>query len=268
MMLDGEFRYTLSVLGSDLDVYAICVSTEQHDDGILSPKQTHHTAYLNNYALSILRITDSLNYDMYNYGDENLLMACQFGDRPYPQELPLTIFRGKKSKYIDYESILNISSQASGFIPQLVLISDSVIPGAPVSYKYLSLYKIFEMEFFSHGKWKSQFADFCANYESEFASLNLGKQRLANFLHKTRAGCAHIRTGSSQSLGVVGLSNADNHDVVTALPLVRKMAFELLNKKAGGVLIYHPALQGANRVPTSPASAPPSMKVPLPRPDR
>lgn len=196
VLLDGEFSYTLSLLGSDLNVYAICVSTEQHDNGNISPKQQNHIPYLNNYALSALRITNSLNYDMYNDGDESLLAACLLGSKPYPTELPLTIFRENRRKFVDYESILNIVGHTSSFIPQLALLGDSVIPASPTSYKFLSLYKIFEMDFSSQGKWRAEFFEFCSKYEMSFRALNLGNQNYPTFF--TRRVHAALTSGREE----------------------------------------------------------------------
>ena len=105
---------------------------------------------------------------------------------------------------IDWHNVKNVYTQSYDLRPLIILISDTQNGSLPPQYRYLSLYKAFEFEFRVGSKWRG-LGEILATIEPEYVSLNVGRGKLLGLFHDLRDRCAHIKTGSKDRLGIVGL---------------------------------------------------------------
>lgn len=74
------------------------------------------------------------------------------------------------------------------------LLAEALNPAVPLAFRYLTFYKILELELRKNGYWTG-LDDYLKQYEQKFAGLHTSKAKLKNFLHNYRDKCAHIKTG-------------------------------------------------------------------------
>jgi hypothetical protein len=112
---------------------------------------------------------------------------------------------------------------------QIKLLSDSQDKRLPLQYRYLSLFKLLEMEFKKKRSWISEYDDFIDSFKEEFKSLGI-RMKPASYIHCLRDRCAHITTGKD-ALGITQLSNKDMVEVNRFLPLMTKICVSAIDKK-------------------------------------
>lgn len=99
----------------------------------------------------------------------------------------------------------------------------------PLQYRYLSLYKLLELEFKKKKKWTKQIEELTDRFEEEFRTLGQ-KKNLINYIHSLRDRCAHVKT-TKGFIAVTQLSNKDMLEIDRFLPLMTKMCVTLINEK-------------------------------------
>jgi len=112
---------------------------------------------------------------------------------------------------------------------QIKLLSDAQDARLPLQYRYLSLYKILEMEFKKRGKWTREYVEFVSGFEERFKNLGIC-MKPTNYIIYLRDRCAHIKTGKGM-LGITQLSNKDMIEVNRFLPLMTEICAGVVNKK-------------------------------------
>src|SRR5215469_16193382 len=115
----------------------------------------------------------------------------------------------------DPENIRNVLVGSMGHQPLIKLLADAQMPLLPLQYRYLSLYKILELEFRLAGRWIG-LQKLLEPYYDDYKGLNISMRSLPNLIHEMRDKCAHIKLGGNDSLGIIGLEGADAK-IVTAL---------------------------------------------------
>ena len=113
----------------------------------------------------------------------------------------------------------------------LKLLSDAQLSSLPIQYRYLSLYKIFELEFKFGRKWKKGLDDLLSPYQERYKELKVSDRALRNVIHELRDKCAHIKTGSNDDLGIVEMDHADIKVVSTLMPLLMRIIADHISEK-------------------------------------
>jgi hypothetical protein len=89
----------------------------------------------------------------------------------------------------------------------IILIGDAQDGGLPLHYRYLSLYRAYESEFKSSGKWSNLESVFVL-INAEYEAKRTVKRSLKARFHELRDRSAHILDSSGNKLGLVGLQTA------------------------------------------------------------
>lgn len=120
------------------------------------------------------------------------------------------------------------------------LFTDGVNESIPLQFRFLSLYKIIELQFRDgDGHWDNGgLARALAFQQAEFSALALPRP-FPQELHNMRDRCAHIRVGRGKKrrLGVTSLSHDAAIEVERLFPLLRAICANLLNEKADGKFV-------------------------------
>jgi hypothetical protein len=128
------------------------------------------------------------------------------------------------------ENVRNVFVATFPIRVQIRLLSDSQDKRLPLQYRYLSLYKLLEIEFNKKkGSWISEFDDFVDSFKEEFKSLGI-RMKPANYIHCLRVRCAHMTTGKD-AVGITQLSNKNMVEINTFLPLMTKICVSAIDKK-------------------------------------
>jgi len=113
------------------------------------------------------------------------------------------------------------------------LLSDAQDERLPLQYRYLSIYKLLEMEYKREGRWKQEFERAANKSEAEFKNLGI-KMKPVNYIHYLRDRCAHIKT-NREAYGVTQLSRKDMVEISKFLPTLNRFCIGIINEK------YHDA---------------------------
>jgi hypothetical protein len=62
--------------------------------------------------------------------------------------------------------------------------------------------------------------DLLSPYQERYKELKVSDRALRNVIHELRDKCAHIKTGSNDDLGIVGMDHADIKIVSALMPLL------------------------------------------------
>ena len=105
----------------------------------------------------------------------------------------------------------------------------------PLQYRYLSLYKLIEIEFKHRGDWrKAELDRFLDPFASGFCKIGISKKPRA-YLAELRGRCAHIKTGGkNERLGVTHLNHQEAAKVERILPILGEIAVAILNARGKG----------------------------------
>lgn len=118
---------------------------------------------------------------------------------------------------------------------EIRLFLDGADRRIPLQYRFLSLYKLLEMQFKVRGRWRSSELEvFLADHKGSFESRGISAVPSA-YLHNLRDKCAHIRTGNKrESLGVTHLNQKKAAKVENILPVLSEIAVEILKLRGAG----------------------------------
>ncbi|TKC89382.1 hypothetical protein FAZ69_10580 [Trinickia terrae] len=133
----------------------------------------------------------------------------------------------------------------------LRLITDSLDPGIPAQYRYLSLYKFLEIRYRNdkdHWDWDALEAA-CAPQLEQFAALKLDRD-LRGELEHLRDSCAHIKSGkgNKRRLGVTALHPKARRELERFMPIMAEICRAVFNADMAGKvelnqLTWTPGLQ-------------------------
>jgi hypothetical protein len=105
----------------------------------------------------------------------------------------------------------------------------------PPEYRFLSLYKLLEMQFRRRGEWnEAKLQKYLLPLAPEFAQRGF-KETPLQLLHEVRDKCAHVRTGKRREvLGVSELNHRQLVRVLKILPILGKACAAVLHDASSG----------------------------------
>jgi hypothetical protein len=116
---------------------------------------------------------------------------------------------------------------------ELHLLADVRDPRLPLQYRFLSFYKLIELEFKSGQHWlKKDLETFLAPFAAQLCGST--SQKPAALLHRIRDRCAHIHAG--RGTGVTHLDQVQAARVEGLLPTIEVIAGSLVNRRGKGKL--------------------------------
>lgn len=180
---------------------------------------------LREHVLSVLRL---------NYDSEATLFSHAFivfrnkGLGPILSVKLTTKLHPNPSLHLYIKNIRDIFLISFPLRVQTKLLSDAQDERLPLQYRYLSLYKLLEMECKKEGKWKQEFERLVSKSETKFNGLGI-KMKPQNYVHYLRDRCAHIKT-NREAYGVTQLSRKDMAEIRKFLPLMNEICTTALNE--------------------------------------
>jgi hypothetical protein len=143
--------------------------------------------------------------------------------------LSISISEILPDRVVDFQNVASVFAGSASMRDLFKLLSDAQSYEVPLQYKYLSVYKIFELEFRSRGRWVG-LAEVLARYDKEYKALNVSQRSFENLLHELRDKCAHIKS-SKDEIYALDLDSPDAALVSRVLPLLLRVAAEHISAK-------------------------------------
>jgi hypothetical protein len=228
-------------------------------DGNLTPEEQHQIGNIMDHVLSILRMFDP-ELHRANFAGKPLQFGCFAKDDGSP-DFGLRIKQYSEPVTFDPKGLQDVIAATAPLRVQMSLLAEAGHYATPIPFKFLCYYKVLELELRSKRKWIG-LSEHLSAYADDFKQLGIGTSTLANFIHAYRDKCAHIKIGSQDELGLVGIGSKDAQVVSKFLPLFNRIVVELLNKKYGDrVQLSSTAEDGLT--PTSPDQIPDSVRAQL-----
>ena len=180
------------------------------------------------HFLSILRITYYSDVTLFPFPFYNFFEDLS----PYSTRLDFTKISGQK---FDIKKAKRLFVGSFPHREELRLFIDGNDGRIPLQYRYLSFYKIFELQFRKQGQWDEDGLEILlGNYTYQFTNIGIVKDPLSH-IHMLRDKCAHIKTGKSkESLGVTQLNHKEASSVYEILPMMSDICIDILNTRANG----------------------------------
>jgi hypothetical protein len=185
---------------------------------------------IKNHMSAAIRSTYDLNFCYADYPD-----IYNFVHAGHGPDLALQLDYEDRKIFIP-EKVKGVFVHTLPFREVLALYMDGGDARIPLQYRYLSLYKIIELNYSSSRKWDfDSLNPFLEPFSKEFLALGFAKN-LFTTLIEIRDKCAHIRTGTGdrQKLGVTQLNHREAKLVRKLLPLLQSIAEAVLNSKLDG----------------------------------
>jgi hypothetical protein len=225
----GTFK--LSFVGTPNRVELIRSATLD-SDGKLSDRQIEILDGLNDHALAILKLTHDSAADLVRFGDNTISIGAH--DQDGKPNLNISINEIKPEQKISAQNICNVLASTMEIRPLFKLLADTQTPTLPLQYRYLSLYKMFELEFRKHRKWTG-LRELFASHEDDYSKLNISKSPLLSLFHDMRDKCAHAKIGGEEKIGIMALNNPDAKVVQSLLPFLLRIITEHITTKVPGL---------------------------------
>ncbi|MFK4653657.1 hypothetical protein ABIF97_003591 [Bradyrhizobium japonicum] len=219
----------LAIIGEAEKLEMIRIKTPQ-TDGDLTLEEQHQIGNITDHVLAVLRLSDPELHRAY-FAGKPINVGCFAADNGAPA-LSLRITQFAEPVKFDPIGLRSVLAATSSLRVHMSLLSEAGHYTTPLPFKFLCYYKILELELRSKKKWNG-LIEYLAAYETEFKSLELGMPTLVAFIHSYRDKCAHIKIGSEDELGLVGMGSKDAALVTKFLPLFNKLVVDLLNEKHG-----------------------------------
>jgi hypothetical protein len=182
--------------------------------------------------LAVLRLTYDVEADFIRTGCTYIQMTSfvEEGQRlDFRMNLWHEVFKNFK---VNVQNVHAVFCETAKMKEIVRLCSDTLHAAPPLQYSYLSLYKLFELDFKNGKQWRN----FLTPFEEEFQRLGLAQMTLFRFIKDLRDKCAHIALGRRDRLGIVGLESPDARLVEAFMPLFWKIAAHHLNAKCAGLI--------------------------------
>jgi hypothetical protein len=230
----GDFK--ISLVGEKHAIELIRVAT-LNSDGNLTPLQAETVTKLVDHMLAVLKLTYDPAIDLVRFGENAIsLGAHDVNGRPN-LHVQIDEVIGALPE-VPADNIRNVLVASAQHRHLIKLLADVQTPALPLQYRYLSLYKILELEFRTARRWGTAFDKTMTAYAAEYRKLNISHQTLTNLIHAMRDKCAHIKTGGKDSLGIVGLDGLDAKIVIALMPLLMKIITTYLNEKYSHLMTF------------------------------
>lgn len=162
----GEFEVAL--VGTPTSVELIRVAT-LNSDGNLTPTQSETVGKLVDHMISVLRITYDSNVARLSWYDQTISVGSHGKDGHPDLAVDISDVTPPRAE-VHFENVARVFAGSAKIRHLMKLLSDTQLYSLPLQYRYLSLYKIFELEFKFGGKWNGLDA-LLAPYQDEYAVL-------------------------------------------------------------------------------------------------
>lgn len=218
--------FEISFFALDNQLHMIRVAVPNLVEERISDEDAKIVQTLKEHALSVLRVTYDHDVSLFP------LHWWSFAEEGKEYRASILMKQHPESAFGIYgNNIRNVFVSTFPLRHHMALISDSQDSRVPLQYRYLSLYKILELEFKKLGKWeRASLNAFLSRFEDDFQKVHGDKLRLKNYIHLLRDKCAHIKTGKDV-IGVTQLSGKDVEEVNGFLPFMVNLCTQLLNEK-------------------------------------
>lgn len=222
----------VALIGNRSEIRLLRVSIEKTENGQLSDREQRAIGDIFEHLLATLSFTYDVNVSpIYAPGIIGSLTLATLTDDGAPPSLNFKIgARLNPNWTVNPDNIARTFSKTWGKRNLIKLVADAQNPVLPIQYRYLSIYKVFELGYRQSKKWKPEFRAFLDGFAIEFQQLNLSRRSIWKFIHELRDKCAHIRLGNN-STGIIGLNSSDGQLVQKFLPLFSRMLKAHLNRE-------------------------------------
>ena len=150
-------------------------------------------------------------------------------DKTYSVALQMRAVRNEQFQ-VQYENIRSSFVNAWPIRYDLKLLSYGTQDSLPLEFRYLSLYKLLELNFKAKGKWNSQYDDLLATFTDDYAALKVSKLQFKNYVEHLRDRCAHIKSKRDEvPMGITMLNNKDATEVNSVIPIMIAMCTSVIN---------------------------------------
>lgn len=230
----GDFK--VSLVGTKHRIEMIRVATLD-SDGNLSAKQEETIGKLIDHMVAVLRLTHDTEAALVRWGENVINIGAHDADGKPSLNVQISEIIGATPE-VPAENIRNILVTSISHRSLIKLLADSQMPLLPLQYRYLSVYKILELEFRVAGQWIG-LRELLQPYEDEYRAQNISARSLPNVIHEMRDKCAHIKVGGDDSPGIIGLDGPDAKIVTALTSLLRRVIVNHLNSKITGLTFVH-----------------------------
>jgi len=239
----------VTLVGTKQRIELIRVAT-LGSDGNLSTKQSEMVGKLVDHTLAVLKLTHDAGADLARFGENTISLGAHDVQGKPSLNIKISEIMGAQAE-VAADNIRNVLVASMAHRPLFKLLADAQTPLLPLQYRYLSLYKILELEFRAAGRWVG-LQELLASYNDEYKAMKISTRSLTNLVHEMRDKCAHIKVGGNDSLSIVGLDGPDAKIVAALVKLVARIITSHLTGKSMGLRFVH-----------RPAESPQSVRDPL-----
>ena len=217
--------YEVSLFSTKNTVYMIRIMIPNLNEEKITEYDIKLVQMIKEHMLSVLKFTYDNEISFFR-------PVWVFKDETEPPALKLKISEQINPKFeVNSENIKSTYCTTFQIRHQLRLLSDGQDSRIPLQYRFLSLYKLLELEFKNKSTFKKdELSNFLSKFEEEFKNLKISKRKLENYIHEIRDKCAHIKD-SKETFGVTHLDQKSAMEVELFLPLFLKICSILLNEK-------------------------------------
>jgi len=159
-----------------------------------------------------------------------------FVEESKPYSYGLSFSDGRRIISYDIDEIKRLFIGSLAQRDEVRLLVNGMDSGIPLQYRFLSLYKVLELEFRKNGKLDTKAMKcFLEPYANDFLALSIPRSPL-NYLIGLRDSCAHIskKNGDTIEMGVTELRRDQTFKVESILPLLLKICADVLNERSQG----------------------------------
>lgn len=155
-----------------------------------------------------------------------------FADDGSPPSVNLALRIEEGSPVFDAEAAKRLFSGSFERREHLRLLVDGGNRSLPLQFRFLSLYRLLELELRHSDEWDSERLEAVLNpYADRFVGAGFTRTPL-NTVHELRDACAHIRSGGK--MGVTHLNHRQAARVEKCLPILLDACVEVVNDAADG----------------------------------
>jgi hypothetical protein len=221
----GELSFAIFVGANSLPTHARMkvpgLADDTLPDSLLPILQTTRE-----HLLTVLRLS---------LGNEVILFPHQFWifvDDGDPPSINLAIQIQEGPPVFNAEAAKQLFSGSFEHREHLRLLVDGGNTSLPLQFRFLSLYRLLELELRHSGRWDEERLDaFLRPYSHRFVEAGFIRTP-ANTVRELRDACAHIRSG--RGMGVTHLNHREAIRVEKSLPILLDVCVDVLNNAAGG----------------------------------
>lgn len=216
--------FSLSVFGDHNRIFMFKVRVPEFDEAN-AEKDLEIVQGVKETAIAVLRLT----YDPQAEIHPLTFAADEEDEKPYSVGLKMQELLNENFR-LHYENIRASFVNAWPMKYDIKLLSYGIHPTLPLEFRFLSLYKLLELNLKGKGKWGSEYNKLLAGFEGEYTVLNVSNLKFRNYIEDLRDRCAHIKSKREDvPMGITMLSNKDALEVDKVIPLMIKICASVIN---------------------------------------